>query len=144
MDNCRQCIKYKSFLKGICGQCGAFEVEVILEGCCLVEKCLNCGFSYIGGSFFAPCEVDDNEYILTIAADACLNYVVAEIGKAAKINLLTLRKAMNSGQPLPKTFPLKQIMEIESILKRYNITFSVEPSPEYEKYYECKNQSVIR
>ncbi|MDO4304720.1 MAG: hypothetical protein Q4D94_12490 [Bacillota bacterium] len=45
MDNCKECIRYK-----------IFELQ-------------KCGASFVGASFFSPCEQDTNEYILKIVDD---------------------------------------------------------------------------
>lgn len=35
----------------------------------MVSVCQKCGTSFVGASFFSPCEQDTNEYILKIVDD---------------------------------------------------------------------------
>lgn len=62
MDKCEQCIRKRIFPKDICNSCGEKEVVYVLEGACLVGTCQKCGVTFVGSSFFAPCETDDTKY----------------------------------------------------------------------------------
>ena len=142
MNKCKQCIRNTPFPIGICEHCGAKGFVITLNRHCLTGECHKCGFSSVGSSFFAPCEMDKREYRVKILDDIRSNYLILAIGRAMKINSLTLKKAIESKKTVEKTYDLKEIMAIQTVLKHNNIAFCIDPVPEYKEFYRC-NRKIL-
>lgn len=138
MDRCEQCLKNKDFACEVCSACGAEAVQITLDGACLIGTCQKCGWSYVGSSFFMPCEVDREEYRFKLQNQECSKELLRELGRAMRLNFLELRKQMNGEQYIDKAYNLQDAMEIQRILQEKNIQFLLEPVPEYGRYNECK------
>ncbi len=123
MNQCEQCIRLQHFSKEICTHCGFQEFTVILDGASIFAKCSKCGFSYAGGSFFAPCETDQTEYRVRISGDIPSIRFIVEIGKLMNINALALKKAIDSGQIIDRTYRLREVMEIRKVLEEHGAVF---------------------
>lgn len=137
MDKCRHCIKKSNFEKEICKDCGEKEVVISLEGACLIGRCQKCGSSYVGSSFFAPCETDDIGYRVKIAGDSYSNPQLCEMGKILGISVLTLKKTVESGLYIEKNFRLRDMMKIHACLQNKGIKCEIQPKLEYSEFYLC-------
>lgn len=142
MDKCKLCIKKKVFPREICQNCGAEDVEVVLEGACLVGTCQKCGASFVGSSFFMPCETDETEYRVRIVDNSYSNILYSEIGKVLKIKPLLLKKVVENGQCIEKEYRLKEVMAIKASLQKAGIIFEILPKPEYKEFYQCQLKRV--
>ena len=137
MDKCKHCIRIRSFENVTCENCGEKEVVISLEGACLIGRCRKCGSSYVGSSFFAPCETDDTEYRVRLAGDSYSNQLLCEMGKILGISVLTLRKTAESGLYVEKSFRLRDMMKIQTFLQNKGIQYEIQPEPEYSEFYHC-------
>ena len=137
MDKCKHCIKKSNFEIEICKDCGEKEVVISLEGASLIGRCQKCGSSYVGSSFFAPCETDDTEYRVKIVGDSYSNQLLCEMGKILGISVLTLKKTAESGLYVEKSFRLRDMMKIQTFLQNKGIQYEIQPEPEYSEFYHC-------
>ncbi len=136
-DRCAACIRRSDFSHLKCPQCGEPGIRAGLEGHSLVFRCGKCGYETVGASFFAPCEADRNSYRLRIMDSGRSAGTIARIGAMLHINAMELKRCMESGEFLPGSWPLKEMMEIESFLTTMKVTNEIWPLLRYSRFHEC-------
>lgn len=137
IDYCEECIRYKNLQPEKCINCGTKSVELILEGPSMIGKCTRCGNSFVGASFFAPCETDFTEYVLKIEDDNLSNDQIILLQKLLHIAALELKNFLQNKECIDKKFTLKEINEITKVLNDLEISYIVEPQLQYSKYDFC-------
>lgn len=137
IDYCEECIRYKNLQPEKCINCGTKSVELILEGPSMIGKCTRCGNSFVGASFFAPCETDFTEYVLKIEDDNLSNDQIILLQKLLHIAALELKNFLQNKECIDKKFTLKEINEITKVLNDLEISYIVEPQLQYLKYDFC-------
>lgn len=142
MDMCKECIRYKDMELEKCINCGAKSVKLTLEGPSMVGKCTRCGNSFVGASFFAPCEIDFTEYALKIEEEDLSNNQIILLKKLLHIGVLELKHFLQNKESINQKYTLKQIKEIIKVLNDSEIPYIVEPELQYSKYDFCDKKLI--
>ncbi len=142
MDKCKECIRYKEFQREKCINCGSISVKLTLEGFSLVGKCMKCDNSFVGVSFYAPCEIDSTEYVLKITEEKLSNEQIVFLRNLLHISVMDLKQILQNKEYFSVKFRLKEIVEILKELDRANIKYIVEPELEYSRLFLCERKLI--
>lgn len=138
IDYCEECIRYKNLQTEKCINCGNNSMHIHLDGPTLIGKCTRCGNSFVGASFFAPCEIDFTEYTLKIEEEELQNEQIVLLKKILHIGALDLKHLLQNKERINPKYTLKQIKEITKILNYAKISYIIEPKLQYSKYDFCE------
>ena len=142
-DVCKACIRWQDFKVKTCPKCGQEAVETELDGPCLQMKCLNCDYSVIGASFFAPCEQDRQIYSLKVLKQNLSNQQIVELMRLLNLPALEIRRVLMEEACINKQFGLSRLLDMIHSLETMGLAYSVEPELVYSRIFSCEKRMKI-
>ncbi len=137
MNYCKDCIrKMKKTPPSKCPEYGFKALYTELDGAFMLNYCTKCGFKIIGMSFFPQCELDSNldDSIYTVSITVAEKSQYLKIAKAFGINVVQLKKTLDSGKTITKSN--LSLYEAEDIIyKLDSLGVSYQVSPDLLKKY---------
>ena len=142
-DLCEDCIRNRNPWDVVCPGCHGKNGQAWLDGPCLFLRCPDCGYEVIGGSFYAPCERDDQKYRLQILSGRLSKEQILAVGRCLKLPVLEVKKSIEQDKILSRELYLGSAMEAKELLERKGILCELLPKPRYGKYRECDRKMEI-
>lgn len=136
-DKCTHCIRFRNFPEEVCTECKQKSVSFHLEGACLIGSCSCCGLTFVGASFFAACESDNDEYHILLRNSNIEKRTLVKLAKILNYNVLEFVREVNAGKVLSLGYSLRQIMKLLSFLEDNAIAYEIVPPLPYSKIRYC-------
>lgn len=145
-DRCNHCIRFQDFPEEVCMECKQKSVTFHLKGASLIGSCSCCGFTFVGGSFFAACESDNDEYHILLRDSNVEKRTLVKLAKILNYNVLEFMREVNEEKVLCLGYNLKQVVKVLSFLEDNAIAYEIDPPFPYSKIRYCTywNSKMVR